>query len=324
MSKRRRTKKSSRSSRKGKGLHRWLLPFFIGFCLFALGFTLGIYFRYETKISHTAYEPFKDESIEPPQVPKRVHDETRTFVIPVREERPKGYVAIIIDDIGYRKIDVERFSSIPFPIVLSVIPFTPFDRYSAEYAHAKGKSVMLHIPMEPNHTGEIIERLERRTKGMITTHMSLGSVRKMLVKELRRVPYAVGANNHMGSKFTRDERRMGVVISFLKDNGLFFVDSRTTSKSVACRVGKALGAVVLKRDIFLDNSKNGDYIKKQLDQLADKAFRRGYAIAIGHPHISTYRALVEKLPELEKKGVEVVPIEDIYAMVLEGRYEGCF
>ncbi len=232
-------------------------------------------------------------------------------------------VAIIIDDIGYRRSDVVRFASIPYPIALSIIPFTPFDTYSARYAHSKGKDVMLHVPMQPNHTSEAIERLERRTKGMLLERMSSTQIVELLRRELARVPYAVAVNNHMGSRFTQNTEKVAVVLRFLYGHSLFFVDSVTTPHSAVCRVAKDSGLVALKRDVFLDNSKSVNYIKRQLEELGRIALKKGYAIAIGHPHVSTYRALVEMLPRLESEGVKVVSVKDIYRAVLEGEYEGC-
>ena len=46
------------------------------------------------------------------------------------------------------------------------------------------------------------------------------------------MPHAIGFNNHMGSKFTEDERLMKVVIDTAKQRGVFFLDSKTTAKSV--------------------------------------------------------------------------------------------
>ena len=235
--------------------------------------------------------------------------------------KAKGLVAIVIDDFGYRKVDIDRFKKLPYPISVSIIPFTLYEKYSAQEAIKFGKSVMLHIPMEPNSSGEKIEKLEKKTKGMLNTKMTEKQIRALLREEIKRVPYAVGANNHMGSKFTRFKRGMRVVLDELNRNGLFFLDSRTVAYSLGVRVGREMGIVVLKRDIFLDNSQDVNYIKHQLDELAKIAVRRGYAIAIGHPHITTYLALKEKLPELEKKGIEVVPIEKIYEMC-GGNYAG--
>jgi len=240
-----------------------------------------------------------------------------------REKPFKAKIAIVIDDFGYRKSDVDRFKSLPYPITFSVIPFTPYDRYSAFEAVKHGKSVMLHIPMEPNSSAEKIEKLEKKTKGMLRIRMSDSEIRLLLKKEMKRVPYAVGANNHMGSKFTRHKKGMEVVLKELKKAGLFFLDSRTVSNSLGVKVGREMGIVVLRRDIFLDNSQDVDYIKHQLDELAKIALKKGYAIAIGHPHISTFLALKDKLPELEKKGIKVVPIEEIYSD-LGGKNAGSF
>ncbi len=297
---------------------RRLWPALFVLFVFALGVWVGYLFS-----PHGERRPLKPV---PPTLPEEHAESPRGEVplnFPVPHPAPRAVVSVIIDDIGYKQGDVRRFSSLPFPVTLSIVPFSPFDLYSARYAHRMGKTVMVHLPMEPNHTGEKIELLERRTRGMLLTGMGDAALRRLVGKELSRIPFAVAANNHMGSRFTASARCMRLVLSEVKRRGMFFVDSRTTSKSVACSLGRRLGVVVLKRDIFLDNSRTEEYIASQLEQLARVALKRGYAIAIGHPHQVTYRALLRKLPELEKRGIRVVPIDYIYRGVLEGRYEGC-
>ncbi|BAT71691.1 conserved hypothetical protein [Thermosulfidibacter takaii ABI70S6] len=317
MSRKKRTKK-----RKQKVSYHPLIflgVVFLLFVSFVAGYKLAQWkTTKEVRISQKNTEMPSEENYQR-RMPKEV-------IIPPRkiEPPPKAVVAVIIDDIGYTKEDAKRFATIDYPITLSIIPFTPFDTYSAKLAHKYNKAVMVHLPMEPNHSSEIIEKLEKRTKGMLLTSMKEKTIELLLEKETGRIPFAVAANNHMGSKFTSNEYKMEVVLNFLKHKGLFFVDSRTSRHSAVCKAAKSVGVAVLKRDVFLDNSKSLNYILKQLDQLAHIALRKGYAIAIGHPHLTTYKALLVGLPKLEKMGIKVIPVNEIYEGMLEGKYEGCF
>ncbi len=236
---------------------------------------------------------------------------------PARSEGPlKGRgagprVAIVIDDMGYRMDLAQAFLDLPWPITLSILPFTGKAGEIASLAHSRGHEVMLHIPMDANGGGQAIERLESRTPGMLLVSMSDGELRRLVREEMAQVPYAHGANNHMGSRFTRDPRCMRVVLEELKARGYFFLDSLTDSRSVACRVAKRLGVKCYRRDVFLDNSKDQAYILRQMDILARLALKKGRAIAIGHPSRATLEALRKGLPKLEKMGIKVVPLSKL-------------
>ncbi len=229
------------------------------------------------------------------------------------ESRPvyRAQVAVVIDDMGYRMDLARAFLALPCPITLSVLPFTPKAREVIELADQKGVEVMLHLPMEANGRGEAIERLETRTPGMLRVSMDSEELRELVRKEMASVPHAKGANNHMGSKFTRNPQKMRIVLEELKKRGYFFLDSLTDSGSVAYKVAGELGMRRFRRDIFLDNSKNEAYILHQLDLLAKIALKKGYAVAIGHPSEATLKALSKGLPDLDKRGIRVVPLSQL-------------
>jgi len=223
----------------------------------------------------------------------------------------RARVAIVIDDMGYRMDLAQAFLDLPWPITLSVLPYSGKSREVALMAHRKGHEVMLHLPMDANGRGEFIERLESKTPGMLLVTMSDRELRRLVREEMGQVPYAHGANNHMGSRFTRDARCMRVVLRELKARGYIFLDSLTDSRSVACREARRLGVRCFRRDIFLDNSRDQAYILHQLDLLARLALKRGHAIAIGHPSRATLEALKRGLPKLEKMGIKVVPLSEL-------------
>jgi polysaccharide deacetylase 2 family uncharacterized protein YibQ len=202
-----------------------------------------------------------------------------------------------------------------------VIPFTPFVEYAVNLARSKGKEVMLHIPMESGGHREAIERMESRTKGMLKVSMSDSSIIALLRKEIEAVPGAVGANNHMGSKFTRNRHKMEVVLEELGRHGFFFLDSLTSSKSVAYNTALSKGVPALSRDVFLDHSHAREAMDRQFRRLAAIALKRGYAVAIGHPLAATYSMIKEGASKLRAMGIDIVPISRLLRRV-EGAKHG--
>ena len=218
-------------------------------------------------------------------------------------------VAIIIDDIGYDSGRLtKRLLEIKQTLNLSVIPGTPHGQKAAEDSFRRGDPVLLHLPMEPINT-----KKENAGPWAITVNLGDAVIKEKVEKALAWVPHAEGMNNHMGSRATTDARVMADVMSVVAKDKIFFVDSRTSPRSSAVTTQTARRAKVLYagRDVFLDNVATEAYTTTQLKEVARQAKKRGYAIAIGHPHETTVKALEKMVPELEAQGIEFVPVREL-------------
>ena len=217
-----------------------------------------------------------------------------------------GRVAIIIDDMGSSLVEARQLLAIDAPLTFSIIPGLSRADKVAEAVREKGREVMLHIPMEPNNYPK--RRLE--ANGLLLS-MSDAMLEKQIDAYMDNVPFAVGANNHMGSHFTENERKMRAVLSVLRSKGLYFIDSMTSPRSVGYRIAKEMGIKSGTRSVFLDNVQEDDAIRKQLEQLAIYASKHGSAIGICHPHPTTIRVLAVELPRLKQRGIEFVPASQL-------------
>ncbi|WP_270962611.1 divergent polysaccharide deacetylase family protein [Campylobacter upsaliensis] len=117
-------------------------------------------------------------------------------------------------------------------------------------------------------------------------------------------------NNHTGSLFTSDEEAMRKLYKALDKYHLSFVDSKTIHNSKAPKIAKEMQKIYIKRDVFLDNEDDVDYVKNQLLNAVNLAQKRGYAIAIGHPKKNTFKALKESKELL--KSVDLVYLSELY------------
>jgi polysaccharide deacetylase 2 family uncharacterized protein YibQ len=141
--------------------------------------------------------------------------------------------------------------------------------------------------------------------------LSDDDIRARTAAALDRLPLALGLNNHMGSRFTRDPRAMRPVLEELAARGLLFLDSRTSGASVGADLARRLGVPSAGRDVFLDNEIDARAIRAQLAELERVASRRGSAIAIGHPHEATIEALAQFVPEMLGRGMQLVGVSAI-------------
>ena len=219
----------------------------------------------------------------------------------------KAYIAIIIDDIGNNRRLGERAINIPADLTFAVIPETTHATKLARYAHQSGKEVMVHLPMENTHNqpmGSIA----------LTSELSRADFAQVFDDALSRVPFAAGINNHMGSELTQQPLAMSWLMDSVKRHKLFFVDSRTTHKTIASDIARQQNVLSASRDIFLDNNRSAYDIDKQFRRLLILAKRRQTAIAIGHPHRATLEYLERAIPMLEDEGITIVSVSYMLKM----------
>lgn len=215
-------------------------------------------------------------------------------------------VAIIIDDIGYQKADPQLIK-LPYALTFAVMPFTPQGSQMAALAASRQKEVMLHMPMEAVAQNHLLG------KGALRQTMTQSQVRTALQQALAEVPQAVGINNHMGSLYTSLAEPMDWTMQLVAEHQLYFIDSKTTSRSAVPAAAARHGIASRSRDIFLDNNKAYAAIDQQFNQLMSLAKRQGSAIAIGHPYPETYAYLKKNLPRLAAEGIELVPASHLLA-----------
>ncbi|MDH5468180.1 MAG: divergent polysaccharide deacetylase family protein, partial [Candidatus Aminicenantes bacterium] len=134
---------------------------------------------------------------------------------------------------------------------------------------------------------------------------------RMVDSDLEQVPYIKGVNNHMGSKITANRPLMNIILQRLMDRDLFFVDSRTSGRSVAYRVAQSLGIPSTFRNVFLDGSSQEEYIQKKLIELFRHAQKKGKAVGIGHPFKETLKVLKENLDRVNEFDLELVLVSQI-------------
>ncbi|MCE1115922.1 MULTISPECIES: divergent polysaccharide deacetylase family protein [Pseudomonas] len=214
----------------------------------------------------------------------------------------KAYLSIIIDDLGQSDVRDQRTLALPGPITMAIMPDTPHATEFARQAHKAGKTVILHMPMDPAtgpyawHPGTPLAELAQR-----------------LDAALAKVPFAAGINNHMGSRMTSQPEPMAWLMGELQRRHLFFVDSRTSAATVAAAKAQAIDLAHVSRDVFLDDERTVDAISAQLQQGIALARKQGSAVLIGHPYPQTLQVLESELPRLKAQGIELIPIRQMIA-----------
>lgn len=202
-----------------------------------------------------------------------------------------GKLSIVIDDFGYRPKEENKVLQMPTAISVAVLPNALHAREMATKAHQGGREVLIHLPMAPLSK----QPLEKDT---LTPEMSSTEIERIIREASGKVPFAVGLNNHMGSKMTSSLPGMQKVMQVLNHYNYYFLDSMTIGNSQSIPAAQGTNVKVLKRRVFLDDSQDEASIRTQFTRAVKLAQRDGYAIAIGHPYPTTVRVLQQMLPTL--------------------------
>jgi len=219
----------------------------------------------------------------------------------VKSKKNKPQLAIIIDDIT-TKSQIRFLKSLPYHITPSIFPPTKMNMHS-HYLARNLKHFMVHLPLESH------SRAMNKINKMLFLRDSNAKIRAR-VKEIRKLfPNAKYLNNHTGSVFSKNYLKCKVLYKALMKNGFIFLDSRTAQKTKFGKIAREFGKKYYKSDVFIDNKLSINYTLSQLKKGIALAKKRGYAVVIGHPHPTTFKAL-KKATKLFKN-INMVYIDEL-------------
>lgn len=197
-------------------------------------------------------------------------------------------MVIVMDDLGESLRDLDALVALPYPVTCAVWPDSSHAKKVAERAHFGGLEVIVHLPTEPVKYPEV-----KPGPNALFAGMDAARIEQLVSRALSRVPYAVGLNNHMGSRFTQNAAAVRPVIATLAARKLFALDSLTHPASVFYTEARAAGLPALRRDVFLDVEPDKAAVLRQLAKAERAALLTGQAVVIGHPLPGTMAALKE-------------------------------
>jgi polysaccharide deacetylase 2 family uncharacterized protein YibQ len=217
----------------------------------------------------------------------------------------RSQIALIIDDIGFSLPRARKFLELEAPITFAILPRLAYSRDLAGEIYAQGHEIMLHQPMEP------FDANIDPGPGALYVGDRANRIIRIMEENISDIPFAIGVNNHMGSRFTSCQKEMKKALRVIKERDLFFIDSLTSSHSLGYETAKRLDVTTAYRNIFLDNLPTESAILFQLCKLQKHAMKYGYAIGIGHPYPETAKTIGRFLKRLDPAAVSLVHISKI-------------
>ena len=195
--------------------------------------------------------------------------------------------------------------SVPKPgeVTLAFSPYTDNLTQWIDQARAAGHEVLLDLPMEPinfpaNDPGP------RTLLTSLTPQQNL----ERLEWVLNRATGYVGVTNEMGSRFTAVPEALEPVLTTLNERGLMFLDSRTTTRSVAAKLASEIGLPRAIVDRWIDHEVSRDAIDARLAEIERIARETGSAVAMAQPYPISLERIASWIPSLESKGFVLSPL----------------
>jgi polysaccharide deacetylase 2 family uncharacterized protein YibQ len=224
-------------------------------------------------------QPTKTPVPKPSPVPKQTPaaPAIKPAAIPEPPPKPKyqGTLVFIIDDAGNNLQELEPFLRFPGPLTIAALPGLPHSAEAARRIRAAGKEVFLHQPMEAIGG-------QAPGPGAIYTGMTAAEIVALLRQNVAEIGPIAGINNHQGSKITTDQQAMETVLAFCRDQGIYFLDSRTTAETAVPAAARNLGVKIGERNIFIDNEQNRASMNRYIESGLTLATQKGSAVMIGH------------------------------------------
>ena len=206
-------------------------------------------------------------------------------------------LVFVFDDAGHNLTQLEPFLNLPFKADIAVLPSLPHSADAAAAIRKAGKEVMLHQPMQA------VNLSVDPGPSAITPDMHTYEIEELVRKNIAEIGPIKGLNNHEGSLITATQSAIGAVLDVCKEEGIFFLDSRTNSETKAPQAAQERGMTIYERDIFLDNSQDKSDIIAMIEKGLAVADKKGHAIMIGHVWSDGLAAILEELyPELVARG----------------------
>jgi polysaccharide deacetylase 2 family uncharacterized protein YibQ len=218
---------------------------------------------------------------------------------------PKGILGFVIDDAGNNLEELEPFLRFPGPLTIAVLPGLPYSEEAARRIRTAGKELFLHQPMEALGG-------QNPGPGAIYSGMPAETIQAVVEGNLAEIGPVAGMNNHQGSKITKDAQAMEIILRVCREQGIYFLDSRTIADTVVPDVAKHLGMPIEERDVFIDNIQEKSSMIQYVEEGLRKAARKGSAVLIGHTWSPELATILEDLyPDLVERGYSFATISQL-------------
>ena len=216
----------------------------------------------------------------------------------------KPRIALVVTNLGlsatYTKAALKL---LPEDITLSFSHVAPRLKSWIREARQKGHEVLMDIPMEPLG-------FPKNDPGRATLLTSSNEVENLnrLEHVMKKAGGYVGLLGTLGTKFMLHSETFLPILKTIKQRGLIYVDSRSTSRSLGPELASSIQLPRAFNNIFIDKEPSNQKIKGKLDELEKIALKKRFAVGIAQPFPLTIEILSQWAEKLKAKQISLAPI----------------
>ena len=219
---------------------------------------------------------------------------------------PGARLAIVLYGFGEDPAAADSSFTLPVPFGVALAPGRRTSRDLFRAAHARGREVVLHLPLEPINYPRV-----NPGPGTLLVTMSPARITEELRRDLDQARPVAAVANHMGSLATQDMTFMRAVYHELRRGDVPFVHVMPAAGAVCRSLATELGVGYTEPDAVLDDeprSSDAGRLDRRWKEILKRAReRRGSMVWIrATPLVRRWLPLATSTKRLE--GVSLVPL----------------
>jgi len=237
----------------------------------------------------------------------RVPEVRLAFSISNRYFSATARVAFLIRDFGFEPDQTTLdFLSFPAPLTVTMIPAGTKSEWTSKIADHYRKEVVIALPMESHAAVS-----PPAGASVIMIHHSAEQISGHLSRAASRIPEFSGFINQWGTRVMQDSRVMEIVLTGIKKEHGYFIDTKITPNSVAPAVARRLKVPFRAVDFEIPKNADAAAVDILLSELTAAAQNTGSALAAGYPTPALIGSLKKRLPSFAENGVTLVYVSAI-------------
>lgn len=218
----------------------------------------------------------------------------------------KPVIVIILKGLGLSSSNTERALGLPPIITLGFSPYSPTVKKWVKQSIQLGYDVVLNVPMETKDY-----KVDDPGPYALLTNYSKDDNLTRLNMLLSLVDGYVGIYSEPKEVFTKELSGVKPVLDALKSKRASFIYGGGYGNFSLIQMADNIDYPILVNDVILDEEISVAAIDAKLKELETIAKENGVAIGMAHPYPLTIRMLERWLPDVDDRGLKIVPISSL-------------
>jgi polysaccharide deacetylase 2 family uncharacterized protein YibQ len=240
--------------------------------------------------------------------PQQHQDPVRfIFTYGTRYFSKTGKIAFLLEDFGFEAdqttIDYLSFDK---PLTIGLVPAKAKSDWTAKIAKNYHKEIVIELPMEP-----LVPLAAAYKVPMIMVNHAAPQIDAFIEAAAKSLPDFSGFSNLYGSRFLEDTRVTTIMLEDVKQHHAYFVDTRSTDKSVAPALALQTGVPCATVDFRIGKKTGERGIDSLVTSYIQYAQKMGTALVSSSPTPALIKVLKKRKDAFGHSGIELVYVSEL-------------